>query len=401
MATKAPRAAENGVKEKTKDGVTARPTANGTIKYKAQVRIKKDGKITHQETKTFSQRATAVAWRKQREVELAKPDGMAAAKATDPTLSKAIEDYLNDPARRQARDNDAKREITTSKRQALALIAKSKLGDLKCSHVTARALVHYFENLTSAKGERLAPATIASYTSHLKSVFKVTKTKRGYPLKMSEFREALDTLGDDKVTGTSESRDRRPTLDEVTRIVEHMYTKWLNNPRMAPYHLIVLFAIFSTRRQSEITRMKWEDIDSDACRLLVLNMKDPKKKQGNHVFVDLTFEALRVVRAAREHARVAGRAGDVVFPYSGNAISTEFKETCQALEIEDLRFHDLRHEGVSRLFELGFDIPKVAAMSGHKTWVHLKRYAHIHKYGDKYAGWPFLDLAAPLPQRAA
>jgi integrase len=312
---------------------------------------------------------------------------MTAAKASDPTLSKAITQYLTE-------SSEGNREVGTAKRQALEMIAKGDLGALLCSQVTSAALVKF------GKGLKVQPVTVSGYFSHLKSVFKVAKPAWGYPLNKAAFVEALDVLGELGATGTSNRRDRRPTLDEVTRIVERMYTKWLNNPRMAPYHLIVLFAIFSTRRQSEITRMKWSDIDSENCRLLVFDMKDPKKKIGNHVFVDLTFEALRVVRAAREHARVAGRAGDVVFPYSGNAISTEFKETCQALEIEDLRFHDLRHEGVSRLFEMNFDIPAVSMMSGHKTWTHLKRYAHIRKYGDKYAGWPFLDLVAPLPQSA-
>lgn len=358
--------------------ITARTNTKGETKYKVQVRIRRKGVIVHQETETFDRRQAAVAWGKQRETVLASADGMAAAKADDPPLSKAIGRYLEESAR----------EIGIAKQQALRMIAKSELGALRCSHVTALELIKF------GKGLKLAPVSVSSYFSHLKSVFKVARTAWGYPLDKARFVEALDVLGELGVTGTSDSRDRRPTLDEVTRIVERMYSKWIAAPHTAPYHLIVLFAIFSTRRQSEITRMKWTDIDGADCRLLVFDMKDPKKKIGNHVFVDLTFEALRVARAAP-------RVGDVVFPISGNSISTEFKEVCRTLKIPDLRFHDLRHEGVSRLFEMSFDIPAVAMMSGHKTWVHLKRYAHIRKYGDKYKGWPFLDLVAPLPQRTA
>jgi len=47
------------------------------------------------------------------------------------------------------------------------------------------------------------------------------------------------------------------------------------------------------------------------------------------------------------------------------------------LGIEELHFHDLRHEGTSRLFEAGFDIPKVALVTGHKDWRMLRRYTNL------------------------
>ena len=64
-----------------------------------------------------------------------------------------------------------------------------------------------------------------------------------------------------------------------------------------------------------------------------------------------------------------------------------FTRACKVLGIEDLHFHDLRHEGVSRLFELGKTIPQVACFSGHRSWQSLQRYAHIRESGDKYAEW--------------
>jgi site-specific recombinase XerD len=47
------------------------------------------------------------------------------------------------------------------------------------------------------------------------------------------------------------------------------------------------------------------------------------------------------------------------------------------LKIEDLHFHDLRHEGTSRLFEAGFSIEQVALVTGHKDWKMLRRYTHL------------------------
>ena len=54
-----------------------------------------------------------------------------------------------------------------------------------------------------------------------------------------------------------------------------------------------------------------------------------------------------------------------------------FTRACQDLAIKDLHFHDLRHEGTSRLFEAGFAIEQVALVTGHKDWKMLRRYTHL------------------------
>jgi integrase len=45
--------------------------------------------------------------------------------------------------------------------------------------------------------------------------------------------------------------------------------------------------------------------------------------------------------------------------------------------IDNLKFHDLRHGGVSRLFEQGYSIEQVALVSGHRDWKMLARYTQI------------------------
>jgi integrase len=81
-----------------------------------------------------------------------------------------------------------------------------------------------------------------------------------------------------------------------------------------------------------------------------------------------------------------------VFPYTTDAVSAAFTRACQLLGIEDLHFHDLRHDGISRLFEMGKTIPQAASVSGHKSWQSLQRYTHLRQTGDKYAGWKWLDV---------
>jgi integrase len=109
-------------------------------------------------------------------------------------------------------------------------------------------------------------------------------------------------------------------------------------------------------------------------------MKHPGQKIGNDTWVDLPEEAIRVIESMRQ-------TKPAIFPYSPDAITANFTRACRLLGIDDLHFHDLRHEGISRLFEMGWNIPQVAAVSGHRSWVSLKRYTHIRDRGDKYACW--------------
>ena len=66
-----------------------------------------------------------------------------------------------------------------------------------------------------------------------------------------------------------------------------------------------------------------------------------------------------------------------MLPYKTESVSAAFQRACARLKIEDLHFHDLRHEGISRLFEAGLAIEEVALISGHQSWNMLRRYTHI------------------------
>jgi len=78
-----------------------------------------------------------------------------------------------------------------------------------------------------------------------------------------------------------------------------------------------------------------------------------------------------------EQALVTQRLGRV-FPYCGRSIGAAFRRACRDLSVLDLRFHDLRHETASRLFEAGYQIPEVAMVTGHKDWKMLRRYTNLN-----------------------
>lgn len=232
---------------------------------------------------------------------------------------------------------------------------------------------------------------------HLAAVFSIARPAWGYPLNgqaMEDARKVSDRLG---ITGKCQERDRRPTLDEFGQLMQHFLDRSKRRPSSIPMHRIIAFAIFSTRRQEEIVRICWDDLDADEHRILVRDMKNPGEKIGNDVWCDINEHALAIIGATL-------RVADQIFPYSTDAISAAFTRSCKLLEINDLHFHDLhfhdlRHDGVSRLFELGLNIPHVATNSGHRSWTSLKRYTHLRQTGDKYADWKWLPEVTILDDR--
>ena len=68
----------------------------------------------------------------------------------------------------------------------------------------------------------------------------------------------------------------------------------------------------------------------------------------------------------------------MVFPISANCLHLAWVRARNKAEITDLRFHDLRHEAVSRFFEMGMSVPEVALISGHKDVRQLFRYTHLN-----------------------
>jgi len=162
---------------------------------------------------------------------------------------------------------------------------------------------------------------------------------------------------------------------------------------------VIAFAIFSTRKEDEISRLAWPDLDENYSRILVRDMKNPGEKNRNDIWCDLTPEALAIIRA---QPRISER----IFPYSTDTICAAFTRACYAVGINTeempaklrLHFHDLRHDGVSRLFELGWNIPHVAGVSGHRSWQSLKRCART---SDRLATGMPIGRGLPLSQRVA
>ena len=85
-----------------------------------------------------------------------------------------------------------------------------------------------------------------------------------------------------------------------------------------------------------------------------------------------------LTKTARDILSKLPRQDERVFPISANCVRLAWERTRNKAGISDLRFHDLRHEAVSRFFEMGMSVPEVALISGHKDVRQLFRYTHLN-----------------------
>lgn len=169
-------------------------------------------------------------------------------------------------------------------------------------------------------------------------------------------------------------RNRRLSPAEEAALLEAVDAH--SNPML---RWIVRIAIETGMRSSEITSLKRSQVDLSRRVVRLLETKNTQPRT-----VPLTAQAAQVFREALTHP-VRPLDTDLIFygepgkdgkrrPYNFNKVWLGIKAR---LGIEGLRFHDLRHEAVSRLVEAGLSDQEVAAISGHKSMQMLKRYTHL------------------------
>lgn len=341
----------------------------------AKIQIKRKGQWVHRESRAFDKRSAAEAWQKKRMKQIDQLDGdLSSLKRKGKSLGDAIDLYLA----------ESMEEMGTTKAQVLRTIKEEyKIAQYDAEDIESADIVHFLKQLHD-RPELNSASTVLNYASHLSAVFNVANPAWNIPLNKDAMRDAMAVAKKLGITKKPKSRSRRPSLDELDALLSLFEAKYRNRPRSIPMHKVVGFALFSTRRLEEITRITWDGLDTDHSRVFITDMKHPGDKIGNDVWCDLPVQAMEITLSMPQD-------GERVFPYNKNSIGTAFTRACQLLEIEDLRFHDLRHEGISRLFETGKSIPQVAAVSGHRSWSSLQRYTHIRQTGDKYSDWDWLD----------
>lgn len=265
---------------------------------------------------------------------------------------------------------DKYRESTTDKvgktKTATLEMLKRELGKGKLANLNAVVLRDFIDRRQKAGA---GGVTIAADLSFLSAVLKWGRHARQLDIPERLALEARASLVHRGLKTRGQERDREPTDQELNAI----YALWAGMTRQKiPMETICRFALATGMRQGEITRLEVEDVDSAAKTVVIRDRKDPKNKYGNNQTVPLLPAAWAIVEPL-----IQEKGTGFLFPYDERSVSASFTRACQALDIEDLHFHDLRHRAAAEFFRMGLGIPQVALLTGHKTWQMLRRYTAI------------------------
>lgn len=337
--------------------IKARRQANGAIRYTAIVRRRVGHRIVHREAKTFTHRSAAVTWARHREVELENPAALARKQHATLTLAELIRWYIE--------TFETISRWQRSKQAHLKFLERHAIGKARAVDLTVATLINH---VRVRRADGAGPATVANDLVWIGVVLRAAKSVKDLPVRAELVQEARNACGELRLIAKARRRSRRPTVDELARL--KAYFRRRDKRAKIPMVAIMEFAIASARRESEICRLEWRDNDSIGRTGVVRDAKHPTAKEGNHLRFKYTPEAWALVQKQP-------RKGDHIFPYNPNSVGAAFTRACKVLGIPDLRFHDLRHEATSRLFERGYQIHEVAQFTLHESWNELKRYTNI------------------------
>jgi integrase len=309
------------------------------------------------ETRTFPTKGQATAWAAKTEAD------MLAMKHQDVRIisKKTVADLID----RYTEEIGAVKPFGKNKAAVLAAL-RIQLGDTLLPDLTVDRLTQHLQARQKAGA---GGVTIAIDLTYLGSVLKAAKNLWRFPVDPSVTAAARDNMKYLGLSPKSSERDRRPTTDELIKIKEHF--KAIKRQKV-PMPDLIDFAVATAMRLGEIIRLKWSDLDETHKTIIIRNRKHPTEKLGNDQEVPLLGEAFDIVL---RQPRIEDE--DRIFPVTEGTVSSIFPRACNKLGIKDLRFHDLRHEGVSRLFEQRYSIEEVALVSGHRDWKMLSRYLHL------------------------
>lgn len=337
--------------------VTARHDREGNhIGWRAQVRRRG----YPPQVRTFRRRTEAVQWARDVENRMDRGVFQDLRESERTTLAELLARYAAEVAPEKR---------SSAEPAALQMFQRSPLAIRPVAAITATDIAAWRD---SRLGE-VAPATVVRELTVLSHVFATAEREwsmslpRGNPVALVRRPKA------------PRGRTRRLVGDEEERLLR-VALDYESNPRSIRMASIIPFSLETALRRGEVAGMEWGEID-----LSKRSLHLPETKTDVPRTVPLSPKAVEVLESIPR--RIDGWVwANNMTPH---AITRAFTRICSRAGIEDLHFHDLRHEAISRLFErTDLDIMEISRISGHRSLSMLSRYTHLraHHLADRLAG---------------
>jgi integrase len=356
----------------------------GEISYRAQIRVR--GKS---ESATFPKKSEAVEWAASLETAIREgkhfPHAVARRTSFDALAATYVRDALADLADDKQRNTREQQIEWWSEQFKGKTVAEITRDAIKASLAVCAA-----EKFTRGKprkdkdtGEMIPPkeykrsnATVNRYLAALSDLMTYAVREHSPSLLASNPVAGIGRKSEPKGRTRFLSDDERKALLEACA-----KSAW------PPLYALVLLAITSGARRTEMTSLKWEDVDMTAGRALVRESKNDEPR--TLIVAGEALKALQALAAARDEKPKDERS-EWVFPNPSGVpgailfFDTDWHAALDAAGIKGFRFHDLRHTCASYLAAQKCSLLEIADVLGHKTLAMVKRYSHLvvdHKAG--------------------
>lgn len=350
-------------------------TKRGEYQWRAKVRRKG----FPEQSRTFTYREDAEKWIRTVERELETSGFVDRREADKNTLGEVLRRY--------------QREVTPTKKSATiesvkinVILKDAVLPKLKMSALTSSAVASWRDRRLKEVGG----ATVNRDIDVLSAVLNHARREWGIHVE--------NPVPYIKRPEKARARDRRFSAEEETyllaaltggeRLADGTFSKGARNPWLLP---LVKLAIETAMRRGELLALTWENVDLERQTAHL-----PDTKNGEARTVPLSTRAVAILRSlprADEEYQQTQRTGPVFettamalrkgFVRAVERAQEQYRADCKAAKrkpvtgfLEDVHFHDTRHEGASRLAEKLSNVLELSAVTGHKDLRMLKRYYH-------------------------
>lgn len=230
----------------------------------------------------------------------------------------------------------------------------SFMGDFTLLEITPKVVNEY---KVKRYQDGVKPATINREIACLKRAFNLAYREWEWIMENPISKVSMEK--------ENNKRDRWLSYDEELRLL-NASPNWMRD--------LIVFALNTGMRLSEILTLTWDQIDLNRKILIIFNSKNGEKR--GIPLNEIVFEMLK------NKSKVRSIDTNLVF-YNDNHkqfnkvfVSHRFAKIVKKAGIDDFRFHDLRHTFATRLVQAGVDIYRVCHLLGHKDLKTTQRYAH-------------------------
>lgn len=335
--------------------------------YQWQAKIRRKGYPV--QTKTFETRTDAEAWARDIENKMDRGVFVDRSELEKTFFKDLIDRYRKEvtPTKKGEKKELSKLKILDASKLASMTLANIKPGDIvdyrneRIKKVSAATVIKEVNLLSGIFNTAISEWKIGGLTNPVQGVRRLPI---GTPPPKNRDRRILDLKFDDK--------------SELDWILEATQSQALKS--------ILPLAVESAMRRGEMVGFGPEDL---SLHRQVIRLDETKN--GDPRVVPLSLAAVEVLRNLPETDKngMFGVVPDSVTQAFGRALKrarTAYEGWCKETGhhphpkfLKDLRLHDMRHEGTTRLFEdKGFNAPEVSAITGHKDLRSLKRYTHLN-----------------------